>query len=132
MKVYESDGGAEIRVGRTAADNDELSTDPAHRDGDDWWLHAAGCPGSHVVVRADTVAADELPRDVELDAAVLAANLEAALGVERQGRPLPRAPVSVGRQGRARPAQRRREDAPPQLGREAEAGEVGPARRSCR
>ena len=80
-KVYESDGGAEIRVGRTAADNDELSTDPAHRDGDDWWLHAAGCPGSHVVVRADTVAAAELPRDVELDAAVLAAKYsKAALG----------------------------------------------------
>ena len=80
-KVYESDGGAEIRVGRTAADNDELSTDPTHRDGDDWWLHAAGCPGSHVVVRADTVAAAELPRDVELDAAVLAAKYsKAALG----------------------------------------------------
>ena len=44
-------------------------------------MHASGCPGSHVVVRADTVAAAELPRDVELDAAVLAAKYsKAALG----------------------------------------------------
>ena len=53
-RVFTSDGGAEIRVGKTASDNDSLSCDPAHRDGDDWWLHAAGCPGSHVVVRAGT------------------------------------------------------------------------------
>jgi len=78
-RVFRSEDGAEIRVGKAAADNDVLSTDPQHRDGDDWWLHAAGCPGSHVVVRADTVGSGStLPREVELDAAVLAANYSKA------------------------------------------------------
>ena len=57
-------------MGRAASDNDKLSCDPAHRDGAgpraeaprrpsggpvagaDWRRRAAGCPGSHVVVRA--------------------------------------------------------------------------------
>jgi len=78
-RVFRSEDGAEIRVGKAAADNDVLSTDPQHRDGDDWWLHAAGCPGSHVVVRADSVGGGStLPREVELDAAVLAANYSKA------------------------------------------------------
>jgi len=77
-RVFRSESGAEIRVGKQASDNDVLSTDPEHRDGDDWWLHASGCPGSHVVVRARTVGASTLPRDVELDAAVLAANYSKA------------------------------------------------------
>eukprot|EP00966_Prymnesium_polylepis_P018841 434024-Prymnesium_polylepis.1 len=49
-RTYVSAEGAEIRVGRTAADNDLLSCDAAHRDGADWWMHASGCPGSHVVI----------------------------------------------------------------------------------
>ncbi len=73
-KVYVGSEGAEIRVGRTAADNDVLSCDPVHREGDDWWMHAAGCPGSHVIIRRETVASAELPHEVALDAAVLAAN----------------------------------------------------------
>lgn len=77
-RVFRSTGNAEIRVGKQAVDNDVLSTDPAHRDGDDWWMHAAGCPGSHVVIRADSVPSGELPREVELDAAVLAANYSKA------------------------------------------------------
>jgi len=77
-RVFTSEGGVEIRVGKQAADNDVLSTDPAHRDNDDWWLHASGCPGSHVVVRAETVGGGTLPREVELDAAVLAANYSKA------------------------------------------------------
>ena len=78
--MYESHGGAEIRVGRTAADNDELSTDPAHRDGDDWWLHAAGCPG-RTSSCAPTRWRRRAARDVELDAAGLAAKYsKAALG----------------------------------------------------
>ena len=77
-RVFRSAGGAEIRVGKQAKDNDVLSTDPAHRDGDDWWMHAAGCPGSHVVIRADSLGGSELPREVELDAAVLAANYSKA------------------------------------------------------
>ena len=81
-RTFRSEGGVEIRVGKGAKDNDKLSTEPEHRNGDDWWLHAAGCPGSHVIIRTDTLS-DEgaLPREVELDAAVLAANYsKAALG----------------------------------------------------
>ena len=74
----QSEGGVEIRVGKQAKDNDVLSTDPAHRDNDDWWLHASGCPGSHVVIRHETVSGSSLPREVELDAAVLAANYSKA------------------------------------------------------
>ena len=70
---YASAAGVEIRVGRSASDNDKLSCDARHRDGADWWLHAAGCPGSHVVVRChddDLLGAD---RETALDAACLAA-----------------------------------------------------------
>ena len=78
-RTYVSAGGAEIRVGRTAADNDLLSCDPAHRDSADWWLHASGCPGSHVTIRAETLGgAGELPEEVELDAAILAAKYSKA------------------------------------------------------
>jgi predicted ribosome quality control (RQC) complex YloA/Tae2 family protein len=77
-RVYRSAGDVEIRVGKGAADNDKLSTEPQHRDGDDWWLHASGCPGSHVVIRSETLGVSELSREVELDAAVLAANYSKA------------------------------------------------------
>lgn len=60
----------EIRVGKQAEDNDELSLSPEHRDGSDWWMHASGCPGSHVVIRSGDAT---LPQDVLLDAAALAA-----------------------------------------------------------
>lgn len=77
-RVFQGSNGAEIRVGRTAKENDRLSCDPEHREGNDFWMHAAGCPGSHVVIRASTIEGDELPKDVELDAAVLAANYSKA------------------------------------------------------
>ena len=32
----------EIRVGKQATDNDELSCNPKFRDGSDWWMHASG------------------------------------------------------------------------------------------
>lgn len=73
--TYTTVGGAEIRVGRSAADNDALSLDSAHRADDDWWLHASGVAGSHVVVVARSLAnpsAAELPHDVARDAALLA------------------------------------------------------------
>jgi predicted ribosome quality control (RQC) complex YloA/Tae2 family protein len=63
----------EIRVGRRAEDNDELSCNPEHRDGPDWWLHVAGHPGSHVVIRNHS---NDLPvqfRETLKDAACLAA-----------------------------------------------------------
>ena len=43
---------------------------PHHRDNADWWMHASGCPGSHVVIRNTS---DNLPPEVVLDAAALAA-----------------------------------------------------------
>jgi len=60
----------EIRVGKKAEDNDELSCSPEHRDGPDWWMHASGCPGSHIVIRCHDQSLNE---DVVQDAAALAA-----------------------------------------------------------
>lgn len=54
-RTFPASSGAEIRVGRSAKDNDRLSIEPEHRDSDDWWLHAGGVPGSHVIVRARSV-----------------------------------------------------------------------------
>jgi predicted ribosome quality control (RQC) complex YloA/Tae2 family protein len=70
--TYTSADGIEIRVGREAADNDQLSTDPALRDDDEWWLHASEVAGSHVVIRCKD---DDLPsrwRSTVMDAALLA------------------------------------------------------------
>lgn len=67
---YYTVGGVEIRVGKKAPDNDELSLNPEHRDGSDWWMHASGCPGSHVVIRFGE---GNLPKEAKLDAAALAA-----------------------------------------------------------
>jgi predicted ribosome quality control (RQC) complex YloA/Tae2 family protein len=71
--VYKSLEGFEIRVGRSSSDNDELSCNPEHREGKDWWMHVSGSPGSHVVIKCD----DEkfpmkFPETVD-DAALLAA-----------------------------------------------------------
>lgn len=60
----------EIRVGKQAEDNDELSIKPEHRDGADWWMHASGCPGSHIVIRCHD---QNLNEEVIMDAAALAA-----------------------------------------------------------
>eukprot|EP00601_Ochromonadales_sp_CCMP2298_P004119 CAMPEP_0173170450 /NCGR_PEP_ID=MMETSP1141-20130122/1241_1 /TAXON_ID=483371 /ORGANISM="non described non described, Strain CCMP2298" /LENGTH=365 /DNA_ID=CAMNT_0014092339 /DNA_START=139 /DNA_END=1238 /DNA_ORIENTATION=- len=51
--TYTSAEGVEIRVGRRAEDNDELSCNPEFRDSTNWWMHSAGFPGSHVVIRTD-------------------------------------------------------------------------------
>mmetsp|Transcript_22209 Transcript_22209/g.59930 ORF Transcript_22209/g.59930 Transcript_22209/m.59930 type:complete len:340 (+) Transcript_22209:87-1106(+) len=77
-RTFISQDGAQVRVGRTASDNDELSCKPEHRDGNDWWMHAAGCPGSHVVIRADSLPGGELTQEVEMDAAILAAKFSKA------------------------------------------------------
>jgi len=64
-------------VGKQAEDNDELSCSPQHRDGADWWMHASGCPGSHVVIRCtDQNVNDEVVRD----AAALAARQSKCTG----------------------------------------------------
>ena len=83
-RSFESADGIEIQVGRTAKDNDELSLGAARVYPRCWWLHAAGCPGSHVVIQCegddDGVA---LPKATVLDAAVLAANFSKAAGQRR-------------------------------------------------
>jgi predicted ribosome quality control (RQC) complex YloA/Tae2 family protein len=74
---YYSYNNIEIRVGKKAEDNDELTLSPEHRDGSDWWMHASGCPGSHVVIRYGQ---EHLPEDVVQDAAALAARQSKCTG----------------------------------------------------
>ncbi|HVR69987.1 MAG TPA: NFACT RNA binding domain-containing protein [Vicinamibacteria bacterium] len=63
-------GGFEVLVGKGDADNDALTFRVAEPQ--DFWLHVAGPPGSHVVVRNPERLA-ELPRDVLERCAALAA-----------------------------------------------------------
>ena len=49
-RCFVSQSGIEIHVGRSAADNDVLTFREAR--GNELWLHAAGCSGSHVVIRS--------------------------------------------------------------------------------
>jgi predicted ribosome quality control (RQC) complex YloA/Tae2 family protein len=67
---FTSPDGMEVLVGRTAADNDLLTFQVASQR--DFWLHVAGTPGSHVVVR-NPEGLDTLPRDTLRFAARLAA-----------------------------------------------------------
>lgn len=46
---HTSAAGIKIWVGRKASDNETLTFSLAR--GSDWWLHASGVPGSHVVIR---------------------------------------------------------------------------------
>lgn len=48
---YVSSDGYDIYVGKNNYQNDELTFRFA--DGGDWWFHAKGMPGSHVIVKAD-------------------------------------------------------------------------------
>jgi predicted ribosome quality control (RQC) complex YloA/Tae2 family protein len=64
--VYRSRDGLEIRVGRGARDNDELTF--KHCRGNEWWLHVQDYAGSHVVVKTE----GELPEQTLLDAGTLA------------------------------------------------------------
>ena len=65
---YISGDGFHIYVGKNNYQNDELTFKFA--TGGDWWFHAKGIPGSHVVVKADGA---ELPDSTFEDAARLAA-----------------------------------------------------------
>jgi len=47
-KVFTAARGSEVRVGRSARDNDALTF--RHAKGNDLWLHTADAPGSHVVL----------------------------------------------------------------------------------
>jgi predicted ribosome quality control (RQC) complex YloA/Tae2 family protein len=62
--------GFEVLVGKGDAANDELTFGVGEPR--DFWMHVAGCPGSHVVVRNPEILED-LPRPVLEAAAGLAA-----------------------------------------------------------
>ena len=47
-RTFQASRGSEIRVGRSARDNDDLTF--RHARGSDLWLHTADAPGSHVVL----------------------------------------------------------------------------------
>lgn len=68
-KVFTSEAGIEIWVGKSAKDNDKLSFHYAH--GLDPWLHARNYPGSHVVIRC--------PKGQEVDPETLHDAAELAL-----------------------------------------------------
>jgi predicted ribosome quality control (RQC) complex YloA/Tae2 family protein len=69
------DGGWEVRVGRSNAENDELTHRFARPD--DIWLHASGVSGSHVVLRMPE-RGDNPPREVLEAAAAIAARFSKA------------------------------------------------------
>ena len=65
---YRSSDGFDIYVGKNNLQNDELSFKFA--SGNDWWFHAKGQPGSHVIVKSN---GEELPDRTFEEAARLAA-----------------------------------------------------------
>ena len=68
-------GKWEVLVGRSNAENDELTHRFAHPQ--DVWLHAGGVPGSHVVLRMQG-STDNPPRDILEQAAAIAARFSKA------------------------------------------------------
>jgi len=70
VREYHSSDGFAILVGRTGAENDTLTFKVAA--GHDLWLHAAGYPGAHVIVR-NPGRLGSLPESTVLEAAALAA-----------------------------------------------------------
>lgn len=65
---YISSDGYDIYVGKNNYQNDELTFKFA--TGNDWWFHAKGMPGSHVIVKSNN---EELPDRVFEEAGQLAA-----------------------------------------------------------
>ena len=68
FRRFTSSDGHQIFVGRNARENDELTFGLAKSE--DLWLHAQGCPGSHVVVRLEK--GIDPPPETLKDAATLA------------------------------------------------------------
>jgi predicted ribosome quality control (RQC) complex YloA/Tae2 family protein len=64
---YRSTDGYDIYVGKNNYQNDELTFKVA--TGNDWWFHAKGIPGSHVIVKSNN---EELPDRVFVEAGKLA------------------------------------------------------------
>ena len=76
---YVSSDGFHIYVGKNNYQNDELTFKFA--SGNDWWFHAKGMPGSHVVVKCE--GADTLPDRTFEEAARLAAYYSKGRGQEK-------------------------------------------------
>ena len=66
---YELPGGWKVLAGKNDEENDLLSTEVAEPD--DWWFHASGAAGSHVILRARE--GEEPDRDTLKAAAAVAA-----------------------------------------------------------
>lgn len=75
---YLSSDGYHIYVGKNNLQNDELTFRMAR--GNDWWFHAKGAPGSHVIVQTG---GDELPDRTFEEAARLAAYYSSNRGAEK-------------------------------------------------
>lgn len=75
---YISSDGFHMYVGKNNYQNEELTFKFA--TGGDWWFHAKGIPGSHVIVKA---AEEELPDRVFEEAGRLAAHYSKAKGQEK-------------------------------------------------
>lgn len=75
---YVSSDGYHIYVGKNNYQNEDLTFKFA--TGNDWWFHAKGIPGSHVVVKTN---GEELPDRVFEEAGKLAAHYSQARGQEK-------------------------------------------------
>ncbi len=75
---YISSDGYHMYVGKNNIQNDELTFNFA--TGYDWWFHAKGCPGSHVIVKTN---GDELPDRTFEEAGKLAAYYSKNRGSEK-------------------------------------------------
>ncbi|MDE7267232.1 MAG: NFACT family protein [Lachnospiraceae bacterium] len=75
---YVSSDGYHIYVGKNNYQNEELTFKFA--TGNDWWFHAKGIPGSHVVVKTN---GEEMPDRVFEEAGKLAAHYSQARGQEK-------------------------------------------------
>ena len=75
---YISSDGYHIYVGKNNFQNEELTFKFA--TGNDWWFHAKGVPGSHVIVKAE---GDEMPDRTFEEAGKLAAYYSKSKGQEK-------------------------------------------------
>ncbi len=75
---YLSSDGYHIYIGKNNLQNEELTFRFAN--GNDWWFHAKGCPGSHVIVKTN---GDELPDRTFEEAGKLAAYYSKNRGNEK-------------------------------------------------
>ncbi len=68
---YLSSDGYHLYVGKNNLQNDELTFQFA--TGADWWFHAKGIPGSHVILKTGGISTEDIPDRAYEEAAALAA-----------------------------------------------------------